>query len=104
MPLTPEEAMRLEPVHIQDLNDKVKVHDSHLTALKAFALAVNPLNPATWLIYALSVAVTAIFVVPKDKHGQYQWQKASSYALLPFFVVAMFLSYTAVTHNVPGDL
>ena len=104
MSLSPEDAMRLEPVHIQALSDAVKVQDLHLTVLKAFALAVNPLNPVTWLIYALSVVVTAIFMVPKDKEGNYQWQKASWYALMPCFVAAMLSSYAAVTHGVLDDL
>ena len=96
--MTPETAMRLEPAHIQSLNDTVKVHESQLTFLKAFALAMNPLNPLTWLIYTISVVLTATAVVPPDPAGRYQWHKACRYALLPCFMLAMLASYTAVVY------
>ena len=94
-----EDAMRIEPLHIQAISDLTKAHEAQLIALKAFILAMNPLNPFVWLIYALSVVMTAVAVVPKDRQGNYQWYKARWYALLPCFIAAMLVHYVAVTHG-----
>jgi len=94
-----EDAMRIEPLHIQIIANTAKAHEAQLRVVKAFILAMNPLNPFTWLIYALSVVVTALVVVPKDRQGKYQWSKSRWYALLPCFIAAMLVHHMAVTHG-----